>query len=186
MASLISARLQRLCCRYGCSVTIVIGMIVGLGLSTAIQAAEPIRPDLTPRLQGLLKEEMLQIEQAMQEIYSAMLKGRHAEVAEKGQSIHDSFILDQSLTDEDRHALRSAVPQQFLSMDAYLHELAAMLAEAGRAEDSTRQLETYARMTESCVACHSAYVTDRFEGLEGVDIPTDWGKPVAEEQETQD
>ncbi|MDI5891125.1 hypothetical protein [Halomonas rhizosphaerae] len=152
-----------------------LGTLVALGTSAASQAAEPVRPELTPKLQGLLQKEMIQIEQAMQEIYSAMLQGRHAVVAEKGQSIHDSFILEQSLTDEDRQDLKAAVPQELLQMDAYLHELSASLAEAGQAQDTARQVEVYGRMTETCVACHSAYVTDRFEGLQDADIPTGWG-----------
>lgn len=135
----------------------------------------PVRPDLTPKLQGLLKKEMIQVEQAMHEVFSAIVQGRHGVVAEKGQSIHDSFILEQSLTDEDRQDLKAAVPPKFLQMDAYLHELSASLAEAGRAEDTPRQVELFGRMTESCVACHSTYVTDRFEGLEASDVPAEWG-----------
>lgn len=159
----------------GRGVALALGTLIALGASTASLAAEPIRPDLTPKLQGLLQQEMIQIELAMQEVYSAMLQGQHAVVAEKGQSIHDSFILEQSLTDEDRQDLKAAVPQEFLQLDGYLHELSASLAEAGRAEDTPRQVEIFGRMTESCVACHSAYVTDRFEGLEGADIPAGWG-----------
>jgi len=148
---------------------------VALGASAVSLAAEPVRPDLTPKLQGLLKQEMIQVEQAMQAVYSAIVQGRHAVVAEKGQSIHDSFILAQSLTEADRRDLKAAVPPAFLQMDAYLHELSASLAEAGRAEDTPRQVELFARMTESCVACHSAYVSDRFEGLEAPKVPAGWG-----------
>lgn len=159
-----------------------VGALVGLGLSTASLAAEPVRPNLTPKLQGLLKKEMIQIELAMQEVYSAIIQGRHAVVAEKGQSIHDSFILEQSLTDEDRQDLKNAVPAEFLEMDGYLHELSASLAEAGHAQDTARQVALYAQMTESCVACHSAYVTDRFEGLEGAEVPDDWGTASSEQE----
>ncbi|XKH59914.1 hypothetical protein LG290_14875 [Halomonas sediminis] len=155
--------------------TIVLGTLVALGVSALSLAAEPVRPELTPKLQGLLKKEMVQIDLAMQEVYSAIVQGQHAMVAEKGQSIHDSFILEQSLTDEDRRDLKAAVPPEFLQMDTYLHELSASLAEAGLAEDTPRQVDIFGRMTESCVACHSTYVTDRFEGLEASDIPAEWG-----------
>jgi len=155
--------------------TIALGTLVALGISAASLAAEPVRPDLTLKLQGLLKKEMIQVEQAMQAVYSAIVQGRHAVVAEKGQSIHDSFILEQALSDEDRQDLKAAVPPEFLQMDAYLHELSASLAEAGRAEDTSRQVYIFGRMTESCVACHSTYVTDRFEGLEVSDVPAEWG-----------
>ncbi|PRY72983.1 hypothetical protein [Halomonas ventosae] len=166
---------------------LVLATLVALVASASSLAADPVRPELTPKLQGLLQKEMLQIEQAMQEVYSAMLQGRHAVVAEKGQAIHDSFILEQSLTDEDRQDLKAAVPQAFLQMDATLHELSASLAEAGQAQDTARQVALYGRMTESCVACHGAYVTDRFEGLEGADIPAGWGMaPSAQGNDPQD
>lgn len=156
-------------------VALVLGSLAAMGATMASLAADPVRPDLSPKLQGLLKQEMIQVEQAMQTAYSAIVQGRHAVVAEKGQSIHDSFILEQSLTDADRRDLKAAVPPAFLKMDAYLHELSASLAEAGRAEDTPRQVELFARMTESCVACHSAYVSDRFEGLEASKVPAGWG-----------
>ncbi|RTR06324.1 cytochrome c [Halomonas nitroreducens] len=178
-----STRYEASSCRRKRFAASTVGVLAGLGLSAASAVAEPVRQDLPPKLQGLLKQEMIQIEKAMQEIYSAMLKGQHAVVAEKGQSIHDSFILEQSLTDEDRRDLKAAVPQEFLHMDAYLHELSASLAEAAHAEDAARQVETFGRMTEACVACHSAYVTDRFEGLEGAVIPAEWGMSMKERED---
>lgn len=137
-------------------------------------AAEPVGPELTPKLRGLLIKEMVQIDQAMQEIFSAIVRGQHATVADKGQAIHDSFILKQSLTKEDRQDLKAAVPPEFLQMDAHLHELSASLAEAGRSEDTPRQLELFSRMTDACVACHSTYTTDRFPGLGTPMVPADW------------
>ncbi|MWJ29487.1 hypothetical protein GPM19_14995 [Halomonas sp. ZH2S] len=163
--------------RRGCGrgASIVLGIFLMLGVSATSLAAEPVKPELTSKLQGLLKKEMIQIELAMQEVYSAIIQGQHAVVAEKGQSIHDSFILEQSLTDQDRQDLKAAVSPEFLQMDTYLHELSASLAEAGRGEDTPRQVEIFGRMTESCVACHRTYVTDRFEGLKGSDVPAAWG-----------
>ncbi|WP_280550366.1 hypothetical protein [Halomonas sp. 11-S5] len=160
--------------------------LVALVASASSLAAEPVRPDLTPKLQGLLQKEMIQVELAMHEVYSAIIQGRHAVVAEKGQAIHDSFILSQSLTDQDRQDLKAAVPAEFLEMDGYLHELSASLAEAGRAGNTARQVALYGRMTESCVACHSTYVTDRFEGLEGADIPAGWGRASGQGNDPQD
>lgn len=137
-------------------------------------AAEPVGPELTPKLRSLLIKEMVQIEQAMQAIFSAIVRGQHATIAEKGQAIHDSFILKQSLTEEDRQDLKAAVPAEFLQMDAHLHELSASLAEAGRSEDTLQQIELFGRMADTCVACHSTYTADRFPGLEAPAVPEDW------------
>ncbi|MFD2189389.1 hypothetical protein [Pistricoccus aurantiacus] len=151
-------------------------VLASLTFSGAVVAAEPVGPDLTDKLRGLLVREMVEIESAMQATYSAIIQGKHDEVAQKGQAIHDSFILEQSLTEQDEQDLMAAVPQEFLQMDAQFHQLAASLAEAGKQEDTQAQTETFNRMTESCVACHSRYVTDRFEGLQDQSIPMSWGQ----------
>ena len=151
------------------------GLLGSLALNGAVIAAEPVGPDLTEKLRGLLAKEMIEIETAMKATYSAIIQGRHDEVAQKGQAIHDSFILKQSLTKQDQQDLKAAVPEEFLQMDKYFHQLAAELAEAGKQQDTQAQAETFNRMTESCVACHSRYVTDRFNGLEKQSIPQGWG-----------
>lgn len=150
-------------------------LLASLALGATAAAAEPVGPNLTEKLRGLLVKEMVEIEAAMQETYSAIIQGRHDEVAQKGQAIHDSFILEQSLTEQDEQDLVAAVPEEFLQMDAHFHQLAASLAEAGKQQDTQAQVNTFNRMTESCVACHSRYVTDRFEGLEDQSFPEVWG-----------
>ncbi|GGE60936.1 hypothetical protein GCM10011533_11770 [Streptosporangium jomthongense] len=156
--------------------TIATATLLGsLALNGAVVAAEPVGPDLTEKLRGLLAKEMVEIETAMKATYSAIIQGRHDEVAQKGQAIHDSFILEQSLTKQDKQDLKAAVPEEFLQMDKHFHQLAAALAKAGKQQDTQAQAETFNRMTESCVACHSRYVTDRFEGLKEQPVPQEWG-----------
>lgn len=141
---------------------------------TATLEAEPVGSEVPPKLRSLLIKEMRQIDQAMQDIFSAIVKGEHEIVAKRGQAIHDSFILKQSLTQKDRQDLKAAVPSAFVQMDAHLHELAASLAEAGRSEDTPQQLDTFTKMTKACVACHSTYTTDRFPGLKAPAVHADW------------
>jgi len=156
--------------------TVAAAALLGsLALNGAVVAAEPVGPDLTEKLRGLLAKEMIEIETAMKATYSAIIQGRHHEVEQKGQAIHDSFILAQSLTKQDRQDLKAAVPEEFLKMDTHFHQLAAALAEAGKQQNTQAQAETFNRMTESCVACHSQYVTDRFDGLKEQSVPQAWG-----------
>ncbi|MGC3872524.1 hypothetical protein ACPF7Z_04550 [Halomonas sp. GXIMD04776] len=149
-------------------------VVACLAWSGGVLAAEPVGPKLTEKLRGLLVKEMIEIEAAMKETYGAIIQGKHEEVAQKGQAIHDSFILEQSLTEQDRQDLKAAVPKEFLQMDQRFHQLSASLVEAGKQKNTEEQLETFNRMTESCVACHSRYVTDRFEGLGDQSIPMNW------------
>lgn len=133
-----------------------------LAVSTSSMAEEPFTLELTGKLRQLLQEEMRAVQGAMTSIHSAMVMGQHASVAERAQQIHDSFILQQSLTEQDREDLMSAVPKGFIDMDKKFHKLAASLADAGRNEDTKEQRILFSKMTRSCIECHGTYVTDRF------------------------
>jgi len=132
-------------------------------------------PVLSPKLRGLLVQEMVEIQFAMQVVFSAIVQGNHATVAQQGQAIHDSFIMAQSLTEQDRQDLVASVPEGFLQMDKRFHQLAASLAKAGEQKDTQEQVKVFSWMTESCVACHSRYVTDRFDGLSNPPLPQSRG-----------
>lgn len=136
-----------------------------LAVSGAPMAAEPVTPKLTDKLRQLLQEEMRAVQGAMTSIHSAMVMGQHASVAESAQQIHDSFILQQSLTEQDREDLMSAVPAGFIDLDKNFHKLAASLADAGRNEDTQEQRILFNKMTRSCIECHGTYVSGRFTGL---------------------
>lgn len=133
-----------------------------LAVSTTSMAAEPVTPKLTDKLRQLLQEEMRAVQGAMTSIHSAMVTGQHASVAERAQRIHDSFILKQSLTEQDREDLMSAVPTGFIDLDKEFHKLAASLADAGRNENTKEQRILFSKMTHSCIECHGTYVSDRF------------------------
>ncbi len=129
------------------------------------QNAEPVSPKLTPKLQDLLRKEMLSVNEASQEILAAMVMGDDERVATLAQRIHDSFILRQSMTPEDKADLMAAVPEDFVEMDRGFHEISAELAQAARAKDRPLQQEHFGRMIDACVACHTRYATNRFSGL---------------------
>ncbi|MCL4685672.1 cytochrome c [Myxococcota bacterium] len=123
---------------------------------------EPLAPKLTPKLQDLLRQEMLSVQQASQDILLALVSGDDARVAERAQKIHDSFILQQSMTPEDRAHLMAVAPEDFVTRDRAFHGLSAELATAARAGDRPAQRERFRRMIDSCVECHERYATDRF------------------------
>jgi hypothetical protein len=143
-----------------------------LGLATAVLLAtaavghaEPVSPRLTPKLGETLREEMRQVLGASQDILAALVAGDHATVAERAQKIHDSFILEQSLTEQDLKDLEEAVPPAFLELDQAFHRTAADLAAAAQARDAAREAELFGRMVQDCTACHGRFASDRFPGL---------------------
>ncbi len=105
---------------------------------------------------------MLSINDASQEILTALVAGDDERVAALAQQVHDSFILRQSMTPEDKAALMAAVPEGFVQQDTAFHEISAALAQAARAGDRAQQHELFNRMIEACSACHAQYATDRF------------------------
>lgn len=139
--------------------------LVAVGLSLNTLAADPVTPKLTDRLSQLLQQEMRSIQSAMASIHISMVTGEHERVETKAQQIHDSFIMKQALTEQDKKDLMSAVPEGFVKLDKDFHRLAAGLAEAAKDRDTQKQYELYNEMTGSCIACHSRYVSDRFDGL---------------------
>lgn len=129
------------------------------------EAAEPVGPKLTPRLKELIIQEMQLITGASAEVFQAIVTGDHATVAAQAHQIHESFIMKQSLTDQDMADLKAAVPPEFLALDGELHGASAKLAEAAQAQNVAQELELFAQMTQNCVACHATYASDRFPGL---------------------
>ncbi|MBK0328838.1 cytochrome c [Rhodobacteraceae bacterium F11138] len=144
---------------------LVIAVGLGFGVPATGQDTGPVSPDLTPKLRDLLRQEMLSIEQASKDILSALIAGDDAHVAGLAQQIHDSFILQQSMTPEDKQDLMAAVPKEFVEQDQAFHELSADLAQAGRDGDRDAQHAEFGRMIEACTACHASYATDRFPML---------------------
>ena len=149
----------------GTVLALAMGLVFATGSAAIAQQAKPVSPDLTPKLRELLRKEMLSVEKASHQILSALISGEDARVAELAQQIHDSFILQQSMTPKDRKDLMAAVPDDFVTRDRAFHELSATLAKAGRSGDRTRQHEEFGRMIDACTACHTLYATDRFPNL---------------------
>ncbi len=140
-------------------------MITALVMFAGASAADPVGPKLTPRLKGLLAEEMQQVAKATGELALAIAAGDHASVSQLATAVRDSFILKQSLTEQDKKDLMSAVPAEFVALDRRFHGLAGKLAHQATAKDSELQNFYFSRMLEACTECHAQFATDRFPGL---------------------
>lgn len=149
--------------------TAIASLICAIALGSTVTAGEPADADgvdvgskLAPRVRQLLIEEMNAVMEASESILAALVTRQDSVVAEKAQAIHDSFILKQEMTAQDRAALLDAVPSGFVRQDRAFHELSARLAQAARAGDAVRQRELFADMLDACVSCHSKYAVGRF------------------------
>lgn len=144
---------------------VFIGFMAALAPNAPARAEEPIGPLLPQNVRDMLLEEMAAVLGASMQILDALVRGEDAIVAEQAQAIHDSFILEQQMTEADLQALMAVAPPDFLELDGSFHELAANLAEAARAGEQGRQRELFATMVESCAVCHERYATNLFPGF---------------------
>ena len=127
-----------------------------------ISADQAIGSHLPLRVRGLLIREMLALQDAMNRILDAMIRGQNQVVAEQAQSIHDSFILKREMTPEDRQGLLASVPEAFVTRDRAFHALGGQLADAARSGNRDEQLRLYGQLATACAECHALHARDRF------------------------
>jgi cytochrome c' len=121
---------------------------------------------LAPKLQGLLRQEMQAVLIATDEIVNASIEGDYAKLADRAQQIHDSFILEQAMTEEDRRTLLHVLPADFIELDEGFHALTAKLAAAARARDQQLVGRYVGDLVAACGNCHSRFATARFPAFE--------------------
>lgn len=108
---------------------------------------------------------------AGQDILGALAVGEHVTVGERAQQIHDSCILQRSLSEQDREDLMAAVPPEFVELDRTFHETWAEFAprDVGRARaragDVEQELRASGQTTEACVTCRGRFATNLLPGL---------------------
>lgn len=121
---------------------------------------------LAPKLQDLLRQEMQAVLIATDEIINASIEGDYAKLADRAQQIHDSFILQQAMTQEDRRTLLYVLPADFIELDEGFHALTAKLATAARARDQQLVGRYVGDLVAACGNCHSRFATARFPAFE--------------------
>jgi hypothetical protein len=122
----------------------------------SIELSEPVR--------NLLRQEMQQVRVAMQSLVSALATADWKNIEKLGKGIQNSFILKQKITKEQMHELHSALPAEFKKLDKKFHYYAGMLAHVAKEKDTDLTQFYFSKMTESCMACHSQFATQRFPG----------------------
>jgi hypothetical protein len=59
----------------------------------------------------------------------------------------------------EKGTISALLPRRFFAFQDELIERARTLAAAARAKDNARIVRAYGQLTETCVSCHSAYLT---------------------------
>ena len=133
--------------------------------NTELKADSARIESLSPGLRGLLSKEMLAIQKGMMSITPAYAAGNWDEIANIANKIKDSYILKQSLTQEQKHELHTSLPNGFIKQDQHFHYLSGMLEHAASNKKAELVGFYFSKMSESCVSCHSQYAIHKFPAL---------------------
>jgi len=121
--------------------------------------------DLSPELRNLLSQEMLQLQKGMTEIFPLYISGRWAEIGPIASKMEGSYVLKQSLSEEQMHELHSKLPDGFIELDQQFHYSSGMLEHAAKMEKAELVGFYFSKMSEICVSCHTQYATHKFPAL---------------------
>jgi hypothetical protein len=120
---------------------------------------------LSPPLRSALSQEMAALQNGMMQLIPAFASGQWQTVAQIGKQMQESFIIRQALSESQLDELHSALPEDFLELDADFHYLAGMLSHAASERKPELVAFYFGRMAEACVACHRRYATGKFPAL---------------------
>jgi len=146
-------------------------MFVSLIAAGGVVYAEPANKHKSlladvPHLQNLLRQEMQAVLPAMNKIVTALPTGDWHTVATTAQAIHNSFIMQQKLTDNDRELLQQYLPAEFVRLDQAFHQQASKLRFAAEQHDAELSVFYVQKMLSSCMECHQRFAAQRFPALQ--------------------
>lgn len=121
--------------------------------------------NLSPQLRGLLKQEMLALQEGMKNIVPAFASGDLKKVSIIAGNIRNSFIMKQALSASQKHELHEKLPNAFIKKDQQFHQYAGMLEHVSQEQHIELVGFYYSKLLESCIGCHSEYALHRFPEL---------------------
>ncbi len=127
--------------------------------------AESSVKTLSPEIRALITEEMTSVQNGMQSLIPAYISGDLETVNQIALKIQNSYIIKQKLTKQQKQELMAKLPKSFKHKDKKFHQQAGTLAHV--AERKHMELVGFyiAKLTESCVGCHSEHATHKFPKL---------------------
>ena len=117
---------------------------------------------LSHDLRNLLSKEMQALESGMMSIIPAYISGNWGDIETTAGKMKSSYILKQSLTENQVKELHSVLPDEFIKKDQRFHYLAGMLEHAAKNEKPELVNFYFSEMNESCAGCHAVFATHKF------------------------
>ncbi len=117
---------------------------------------------LSPDIRDLLTKEMKALQEGMMSIIPAYVSGDWKKIEHTAHKMKNSYIMKQSLTEEQKKELRATLPEAFIKQDQQFHYLAGMLEHVAKEEKIELIGFYFSEMNEACVACHAQYAGHKF------------------------
>lgn len=125
---------------------------------TQTQREELGRPEyLSDLARQLLRRRMERHGKDMTNLMTGVVLLKREVVETLSQSIASEPRITRPLPDS-RDELNTALPETFFLLQDELRERAKALAGAARSKDDKQLGEAFARLTQTCIACHSAFL----------------------------
>lgn len=153
---------------------ILLGIVTGLNSLAPAQGAEPAAAPaaaasrslpLSPGVKTLLTAEMVEIAKGVQGLTLAIASADWTAIQATSAHIRASYIMEKQLTAAQAEELERVLPERFKELDAEFHQRAQRLGAAAAAHDADLVVYHYARLIESCTACHATYAGALFPGF---------------------
>ena len=116
---------------------------------------------LDPDIRQLLQQEMQAIQTGMMSLVPAIASGDWNQVAEIGRHIEGSYLLKQTLTNEQRHALHKSLPAEFIKRDQAFHHSAGMLSHAAEMGNADIVNFYFYKLNTACIECHTEFAAEK-------------------------
>jgi hypothetical protein len=120
---------------------------------------------LSHDLRNLLSKEMQALQSGMMSIIPAYISGNWGDIETTAEKMKSSYILKQSLTEDQAKELHSVLPAEFIKKDQRFHYLAGMLEHAAKNKKPELVNFYFSEMNEACVSCHTVFATHKFPAL---------------------
>lgn len=115
-------------------------------------------PDLSPTAHQALREDMRIIDDAMQQLASAIAAADWTRVTQQAARLRYR---------DPATANGTALPMRWRKLDADYRERIERLVGAAKARDSVLAIYQYSRLLEGCTSCHAEFASDTFPGFSG-------------------
>ena len=117
----------------------------------------PIELNLPKDIREILRAEMFVLQDGILKIRTAIKEKDYMLGKEGASQIENPYVLNESLTAEQREIFNQALPDDFVELDKQIHKLAAKLANSFTKKDFKKAQKLDEQVRRKCLYCHTQY-----------------------------